>query len=209
MCGAPTAGTRWTSRRCGSGDPGVAFAASIHRGDRGVRWGIGCYDSAVRSPSKFHTITGPETSMIRRIQALNFRCLRFVDIRLDRFHVLIRPNASGKSTLFDAIAFLGDLVRDGLEGAVRQGTGIFGIWSGTVPMRNTDLSLRSRWTCPRRCWGGCRRIRSSECSGMRSRFATMAKGRGSHRSARSSCRPRQARSRLARGPCFQIRPPHR
>lgn len=63
--------------------------------------------------------------MIRRIQALNFRCLRFVDIRLDRFHVLIGPNASGKSTLFDAIAFLGDLVRDGLEGAVRQRTGDF------------------------------------------------------------------------------------
>lgn len=52
--------------------------------------------------------------MIRRIQALNYRCLRYVDVSLDRFHVLIGPNASGKSTLFDAIAFVGDLVRDGL-----------------------------------------------------------------------------------------------
>ena len=50
--------------------------------------------------------------MIRRIQALNFRCLRYVDLRLDRFHVLIGPNASGKSTLFDAIAFMGDVVRE-------------------------------------------------------------------------------------------------
>lgn len=63
--------------------------------------------------------------MIRRLQALNFRCLRYVDLRLDRFHVLIGPNASGKSTLFDAIAFLGDLVRDGLEGAVRKRTANF------------------------------------------------------------------------------------
>ncbi len=63
--------------------------------------------------------------MIRRFQALNFRCLRYVDIRLDRFHVLIGPNASGKSTLFDAIAFLGDLVRDGLEEAVGRRTGNF------------------------------------------------------------------------------------
>ena len=66
-----------------------------------------------------------ETHMIGRIQALNFRCLRYVDLGLDRFHVLIGPNASGKSTLFDAIAFLGDLVRDGLEGAVGKRTANF------------------------------------------------------------------------------------
>jgi len=64
--------------------------------------------------------------MIRRIQALNYRCLRYVDVSLDRFHVLIGPNASGKSTLFDAIAFLGDLVRDGLEKAVGRGFGTTG-----------------------------------------------------------------------------------
>ena len=63
--------------------------------------------------------------MIRRIQALNYRCLRYVDVSLDRFHVLIGPNASGKSTLFDAIAFLGDLVRDGLEKAVGNRTANF------------------------------------------------------------------------------------
>ena len=63
--------------------------------------------------------------MIRRIQALNYRCLRYVDVSLDRFHVLIGPNASGKSTLFDAIAFLGDLVRDGLETAAGSRTANF------------------------------------------------------------------------------------
>ncbi len=67
----------------------------------------------------------PESPMIRRIQALNYRCLRYVDVSLDRFHVLIGPNASGKSTLFDAIAFLGDLVRDGLERAVGNRTANF------------------------------------------------------------------------------------
>ena len=63
--------------------------------------------------------------MIRRFQALHFRCLRYVDIRMDRFHVLIGPNGSGKSTIFDAIAFLGDLVRDGLEIAVGKRTANF------------------------------------------------------------------------------------
>ena len=60
--------------------------------------------------------------MIRRFQALNYRCLRHVDISLDRFHVLVGPNASGKSTLFDALDFLGDLMRDGLESAVNVRT---------------------------------------------------------------------------------------
>ncbi len=60
--------------------------------------------------------------MIRRIQALNYRCLRHVDVALDSFHVLVGPNASGKSTLFDVVAFLGDMVREGLEAAVEKRT---------------------------------------------------------------------------------------
>ena len=63
--------------------------------------------------------------MIRRIQALNYRCLRHVDVTLDRFHLLVGPNASGKSTLFDVIAFLGDLVSTGLEDAVAKRTSNF------------------------------------------------------------------------------------
>ena len=51
--------------------------------------------------------------MIRRIQALNYRCLRHVDLELDRFHVLAGPSGSGKNTLFDALEFVGDLVREG------------------------------------------------------------------------------------------------
>lgn len=60
--------------------------------------------------------------MIRRIQALNYRCLRYVDVELDRFQVAVGANATGKSTLFDALAFLGDLVRDGLDAAVEKRT---------------------------------------------------------------------------------------
>ena len=63
--------------------------------------------------------------MIRRLEALHYRCLRYVDMELGRFHILVGPNASGKSTLFDAIAFLGDLVSDGLEAAVENRTSNF------------------------------------------------------------------------------------
>ena len=64
--------------------------------------------------------------MLRRIQALNYRSLRYVDVYLDgSFHMLVGPNASGKSTLLDVIGFLGDLVSDGLDTAVERRTNNF------------------------------------------------------------------------------------
>lgn len=64
--------------------------------------------------------------MIRRIQALNYRCLRYVDVHLNgSFHILVGPNASGKSTLLDVIGFLGDLISEGLDTAVEQRTNNF------------------------------------------------------------------------------------
>ena len=81
--------------------------------------------------------------MIRRIQALNFRCLRYVDVELDRFHILVGPNASGKSTLFDVIAFLGDLVSKGLETAVENRTSNFQdlVWGRPRDRLGFELAL--------------------------------------------------------------------
>lgn len=87
--------------------------------------------------------------MIRRIQALNYRCLRYVDVSLDRFHVLIGPNASGKSTLFDSIAFLGDLVRDGLESAVGNRTANFQDLVWGRPHRDMGFELAIEFEVPR------------------------------------------------------------
>lgn len=59
--------------------------------------------------------------MVRRIQALNYRCLRHVDVRLDgNFHILVGPNASGKTTLMDVIGFFADVTRASIEVAVRR-----------------------------------------------------------------------------------------
>jgi len=63
--------------------------------------------------------------MIRSIEALNFRCLRFVRQPLGRFHVLIGPNASGKTTFLDVVGFLSRLVADGLDAAVNERTQSF------------------------------------------------------------------------------------
>jgi len=60
--------------------------------------------------------------VITLVQALNYRCLRYISQPLDSFHILVGPNASGKSTFLDVIAFLGKLVSDGLEAAIDERT---------------------------------------------------------------------------------------
>jgi len=60
--------------------------------------------------------------MITAIEARRYRCLRYVRQDLGAFHVLVGPNASGKSTFLDVIGFLGALVSDGLDAAVRERT---------------------------------------------------------------------------------------
>jgi predicted ATPase len=65
------------------------------------------------------------TDMIRRIEALNYRCLRYIDQSLTDFHVLVGPNASGKTTFLDVISFLSDLAASGLEKAIDHRTSDF------------------------------------------------------------------------------------
>ncbi len=50
--------------------------------------------------------------MISKIEALFYRCLRYIQQPLAPFQVLIGPNASGKSTFLDVVAFLADVVRE-------------------------------------------------------------------------------------------------
>lgn len=63
--------------------------------------------------------------MIRSIEALNYRCLRYNHQQLRDFHVLVGPNASGKTTFLDVVSFLGDLIGNGLESAVQARTSNF------------------------------------------------------------------------------------
>ncbi len=56
--------------------------------------------------------------MFTLIEALNYRCLRYVRQPLGDFRVLVGPNASGKTTFLDVVTFLGQLVSDGLEDAI-------------------------------------------------------------------------------------------
>ncbi len=56
--------------------------------------------------------------MIRRIEALNYRCLRYISQPLDHFHVLVGPNASGKSTFLDVVGLVRDILTEGLDDAI-------------------------------------------------------------------------------------------
>lgn len=56
--------------------------------------------------------------MITLIEAKNYRCLRYIRQNLNQFHILVGPNASGKTTFLDVIAFLGDFATNGLEMAL-------------------------------------------------------------------------------------------
>lgn len=58
--------------------------------------------------------------MITLVEALNFRCLRHIRQPLGEFHVLVGPNASGKTTFLDVIGFLADFVNDGLDSAIER-----------------------------------------------------------------------------------------
>ena len=62
---------------------------------------------------------------LRRIRAVNYRCLRDVDVELDEFHVLVGANGSGKSALFDALLFVRDSLLLGLDKTAEQRTGDF------------------------------------------------------------------------------------
>ena len=60
--------------------------------------------------------------MITLVEAVNYRCLRYVRQPLKPFHVLVGPNASGKTTFLDVIGFLRDVVSEGLDGALSNRT---------------------------------------------------------------------------------------
>jgi predicted ATPase len=63
--------------------------------------------------------------MIRLIEALNYRCLHYIRQPLGPFHILVGPNASGKTTFLDVISFLSRMVSDGLDAALEERTSNF------------------------------------------------------------------------------------
>ena len=79
---------------------------------------------------------------LRRIRAVNYRCLRNVDVELDEFHVLVGANGSGKSALFDALLFVGDTMQIGLDSAIDRRTSNFRDLVWGRPNRKLRFALK-------------------------------------------------------------------
>ncbi|MBI2506031.1 MAG: ATP-binding protein [Candidatus Latescibacteria bacterium] len=58
--------------------------------------------------------------MIRRVEALRYRCLLDIQQEVGPFQILVGANASGKSTFIDVLRLIGDLLKDGLVTAIRR-----------------------------------------------------------------------------------------
>jgi hypothetical protein len=56
--------------------------------------------------------------VIHSIEVTGLRALHDVEVRLAPFQVLVGPNASGKSTLFDALLLVRDILGSGLDASV-------------------------------------------------------------------------------------------
>ena len=77
--------------------------------------------------------TNPEAGVgAIRVEALYYRSLRYLSQPLGPFHVLVGPNASGKSNFLDVLAFLGDVLSTDLP------TAMLGDDRLDIPLRATD-----------------------------------------------------------------------
>lgn len=72
--------------------------------------------------------------MLTLVEALNYRCLRYIHQTLGPMHVLVGPNASGKTTFLDVVSFLGRLVSQGPAAAINERTRNFAdlTWSRSL-----------------------------------------------------------------------------
>ena len=82
--------------------------------------------------------------MITRLRVSNFRSIEELDLGPGPITILVGPNGSGKSNVIDAIAFVRDAIKNGLDWAVSERQGIDNIrrWSRTRPYDlNIDVTL--------------------------------------------------------------------
>lgn len=58
--------------------------------------------------------------MLHRIEVKNFRILKYINITLEQFQILVGANATGKTTFLDSVSLVSDIVNFGVEKAVFQ-----------------------------------------------------------------------------------------
>lgn len=78
-----------------------------------------------------------QQTMFKRLSIEHYRSITSADIDLDKIAVFVGKNSSGKSNVIDALHFLQEAFRNGLDFAVSQRFGIKSVrqWSPTRPYR--------------------------------------------------------------------------
>ena len=81
--------------------------------------------------------------MITRVQVKNFRNLADIDVQLGPLTVLVGRNGTGKSTFLDALRFVRDALRLGLDTAISQRDGVSAIRrrSSNVEINHLEIGL--------------------------------------------------------------------
>lgn len=84
--------------------------------------------------------------MITRVTVKNFRSLADVDVSLGHLTILVGPNASGKSNLIDAMRFVRDALRRGLDTAITERGGLQAIrrWSPYKPYKTMEFGIEGK-----------------------------------------------------------------
>lgn len=83
--------------------------------------------------------------MFSRIEAWHYKCLKSIHVDLEPFHILVGPNASGKSTFLDLLGFMKDALQSDVEEAIRRrGTALRElVWNQTSEQRGFELAVEA------------------------------------------------------------------
>ena len=78
---------------------------------------------------------------LRRVRIRGYKSIAFCDVELQPLTVLVGRNASGKSNFIDALVFLRDIVKYGLNEAVMRHGGVEGICCHSCNDRTTFIQV--------------------------------------------------------------------
>ena len=81
--------------------------------------------------------------MLVRVEITNYKSIANADLSFSSENVIVGQNGVGKSNLLDALHFIRDAIRDGIDQAITRRHGIISIrrWSKTRPF-NTCKQAR-------------------------------------------------------------------
>ena len=99
--------------------------------------------------------------MFRKVAAWHYKCLKYIDVRLEPVNILIGPNASGKSTLLDLFGFLKDALATDVEEAIRdRGTSLREmVWEQTDAAQGFAIAVEADIPAPLQSSNGYDRLR--------------------------------------------------